>query len=524
MLINLRTSEANKIVVQELTKRLNLGTENVVSRIAFAFSLSKGIKLDLESDLKDSKGKEYKDDILFGRYREYYFAMICQHYSLYKSDKDIGKYIKMHIDHGLSLMYKIFEDNKSYSGLDFLLDNIERGIEKLEESDVTNDAILWDEHTRRSRISNKDYFAESIKVLVGTSFDEEHIYFNLNDTSIYNNAHIAVAGNSGTGKTFFANRFLEQIVQGTDGNVNFLFLDFKGITSEDEKKNSVFFSKTRTELIKAPHQPFPINPLSFIDIVNEKNKIMGISKFVDIITSYSSIGKNQQQTLKDATREVFGSKKGGQYPSFKEIYDKVIEIEGEKASTLKEVLQSLSELDLFETKVDFTNSFLNKNFYFSLSGDLPRNIRFTSVFLIINYIYNTFMNMDNAPIEGKYQGMRYVMLIDEAHVIFKEKKSQDLLEKILREIRSKGVSVVLLSQGIEEFNQPSFDFSSMCETAFLFDIKDKTNLKMMQKFLGIGDKDGQKLKTSMEKIQKYQLVSNLKEFKIGELFKASSMI
>ena len=247
---------------------------------------------------------------------------------------------------------------------------------------------------------------------------------------------------------------------------------------------------------------------------------MGISKFVDIITSYSNIGKNQQQTLKDATREVFASKKGGQYPSFREIYDKVIEIEGEKSSTLKEVLQSLSELDLFETKVDLKNSFLNKNYYMSLSGDLPRNIRFTSVFLIINYIYNTFMNMDNAPIEGENQGMRYVLLIDEAHVIFKEKKSQDLLEKILREIRSKGVSVVLLSQGIEEFNQPSFDFSSMCETAFLFDIKDKTNLKMMQKFLGLGDKDGQKLKTSMEKIQKYQLVSNLKEFKVGELFKA----
>jgi len=54
----------------------------------------------------------------------------------------------------------------------------------------------------------------------------------------------------------------------------------------------------------------------------------------------------------------------------------------------------------------------------------------------------------------------------------------------------------------------------------LFDIKDKTNLKLMQKFLGIGERDGQKLKTSMERIQKYQLLSNLKEFKIAELFKA----
>jgi DNA sulfur modification protein DndE len=520
MLINLRTSEANKAVVQDLTKRLNLGTENVVSRIAFAYSLSKVVKLNLEEDLKDSKGKEYKDDILFGKYRDYYIALICQHYSIYKSDKDIGKYIKMHIDHGLTLMNKLFEENKNYTGLDFLLENIETGIEKLEEIDITNDAIIYDEQTRKNRIINKSYFTGLINLLVGSSFEDEKIYFKFNDTSIHNNAHIAVAGNSGTGKTFFANRILEQIISESKGEVNFLFLDFKGISTDDEKKNNTFFSKTNTELIKAPHKQFPINPLSFIDNVNEKNKIMGISKFVDIITSYNNLGKNQQQTLKDATREVFASKKGGEYPSFKEIYEKVIDIDGDKASTLKEALGSLSELDLFETKVDVKNSFLNKNYYLSLSGDLPRNIRFTSVFLIINYIYNTFMNMDNAPIEGKNQGMRYVLLIDEAHVIFKEKKSQDLLEKILREIRSKGVSVILLSQGIEEFNQPSFDFSSMCETAFLFDIKDKTNLKMMQKFLGIGDKDGQKLKTSMEKIQKYQLVSNLKEFKVGELFKA----
>lgn len=520
MLINIRTSEANKSVVQELTKRLNLGAENVVSRIAFAFSISKGIHLSLENDLKDSKGKEYKDDILFGKYREYYIAMIRQHYGLdFKGDPNIGKYIKMHIDHGLTLMNKLFEDNKNYSGLDFLLEKIEEGIEALEENVVGNDPILWDEQTRRIRISNKNYYPNLIKLLVGKTFDNEDIYFRINDTSIHNNAMVAVAGNPGTGKTHFAKSFMEQIVTESKGIVNFIFLDFKGLKKEDEKAMESFFNKTKAIYVDAPQSPFPINPLGFIDTINEKNKIMGINKFVDIITGYSKIGKVQQQTLKDATRLAFQNAKMGDYPSIRDIYENVMEIET-KPSTLTEILQSLSEMELFQTKVDTKNSFLDKNYYLSLSGNLSDNVRLTSVFLIINYIYNTFMNMDNAPIEDKYQGMRYVLLIDEAHVIFKEKKSQDLLEKILREIRSKGVSVVLLSQGIEEFNQPSFDFSSMCETAFLFDIKDKTNLKMMQKFLGIGDKDGQKLKTSMEKIQKYQLVSNLKEFKVGELFKA----
>lgn len=380
--------------------------------------------------------------------------------------------------------------------------------------------VLPPSQTRKNRVTNKKYFTDTIKILVGRSFEDENIYFNFNDTSIHNNAHIAVAGNSGTGKTYFANSILKQVVKESKGDVNFIFLDFKGISEEDEKKNEDFFSQTKTTLIKAPHKPFPVNPLSFIDNVNEKNKLMGISKFVDIIASYGNIGNRKENSLKDATKEAFAKMKNGAYPSFKNIYDEVLNIETDRGSTLIKILKDLSELELFEAKADVKGAFLNQNYYLSLSGDLPKSIRFTSVFLIINYIYNTFMNMDNAPIEGNNQGMRYVLLIDEAHVIFKEKKSQDLLEKILREIRSKGVSVVLLSQGIEEFNQPSFDFSSMCETAFLFDIKDKTNLRMMQKFLGIGDKDGQKLKSSMEKIQKYQLVSNLKEFKVGELFKA----
>ncbi|EON76970.1 hypothetical protein ADIS_2513 [Lunatimonas lonarensis] len=495
-------------------------SENYISRVALAFSISRGVKLDLEKDLQDGKGKEYKDDILFGKHRTFYIAMICQHYGIFKTDANLAKYVKMHVDHGLALMSKIFDDSHNFTGLDFILEQVEAGIEALSETELSNDAILFDEKTRTLRVKNKDYYSDSIRLRVGESFDGEDIYFEFNNTAVHNNAHVAVAGNSGTGKTYFANSLIKQIVKETRGKVNFIFLDFKGLSEEDEKKNSEFFEATKCQLIKAPYTPFPINPISFIDNVNEKNRFMGINKLVDIICSQANLGKVQQQTLKDSIKDAFAEEKGGNFPTFKNIYDKVKDREGSKPTSLGQILEDLSELDLFANIADANNNFLNNNFYLSLSGDLSKNIRFTSVFLIINYIYNTFMNMEKAPIEGDFQGMRYVLLIDEAHTIFKEKKSQDLLEKILREIRSQGVSVILLSQGIEEFNQPSFDFSSMCETAFLFDIKDKVNLKLMQKFMGIGDKDAMKLKASMEKIQKYQLVSNLKEYNVGELFKA----
>jgi DNA sulfur modification protein DndE len=128
------------------------------------------------------------------------------------------------------------------------------------------------------------------------------------------------------------------------------------------------------------------------------------------------------------------------------------------------------------------------------------------------------MNMDNTPVENNVKAMRYVVLIDEAHVIFKERKYQNILEKMLREIRSKGVAVVLLSQGIEEYNQPEFDFSTMCEIAFLLDIKDK-NLRVMEKFLGLSGANGKMIARSMEKIEKGQAISNIKEFELAKLFK-----
>jgi DNA sulfur modification protein DndE len=90
---------------------------------------------------------------------------------------------------------------------------------------------------------------------------------------------------------------------------------------------------------------------------------------------------------------------------------------------------------------------------------------------------------------------------------------------MLREIRSKGVSVVLLSQGIEEYNQPDFDFSTMCEIAFVLDIKDKNNLKAMEKFLGLSGNNSKNIARSMEKIEPRQAISNIKEFEVAKLFK-----
>lgn len=128
MFSNIKTSKINKEKVTNLTNKLNLGAENIIARIALAYSLNQERKMDL-TRIQDSGGKEYSAKVLFGDYTDYYVALICIHYNIYKTDKDIIKYIKMHIDDGIELLNAEFTGNVSTTGFDFIATKIDQGLQ-----------------------------------------------------------------------------------------------------------------------------------------------------------------------------------------------------------------------------------------------------------------------------------------------------------------------------------------------------------------------------------------------------------
>lgn len=132
MFTSIKTSKINKEIVTDLSRRFNLGAENIIARIALTYSLSQDRKL-LLVNIADSQGKEYSKNVLFGSNLPYYVGLICVKYGLYKTDKDIPKYIKLHIDDGLDLMNKELRDNPNLNGYDYLIDKIETGLNGLME-------------------------------------------------------------------------------------------------------------------------------------------------------------------------------------------------------------------------------------------------------------------------------------------------------------------------------------------------------------------------------------------------------
>jgi len=130
MFTSIKTSKVNKDIVTDLSRKFNLGAENIIARIALTYSLSQDRKLSLV-DIADSQGKEYSKNVLFGSNLPYYIGLICVKYGLYKTDKDIPKYIKLHVDDGLQLMNKELRDNPNLNGYDYLIDKIETGLNGL---------------------------------------------------------------------------------------------------------------------------------------------------------------------------------------------------------------------------------------------------------------------------------------------------------------------------------------------------------------------------------------------------------
>jgi len=106
-----RTSKENREKVSILTRKLNLGSENHIARIAFSYSLSNSEKLNL-NDIENSQGKEYSKSVFFGSNYELYVSMICLKYRIHSSDVDIPKYIKIHVDHGIKLLHEKQQQNE----------------------------------------------------------------------------------------------------------------------------------------------------------------------------------------------------------------------------------------------------------------------------------------------------------------------------------------------------------------------------------------------------------------------------
>ena len=130
MFTQIKTSSKNKEIVTMLTRKFGLGAENIIARIAIACSLKSGVKFS-PLNIKDSGGKEYSKNVLFGSHHPMYAALMCRYYNISMSDKDLPRYFKLHLDDGLEKIMEEVKDNPNLVGYDYLFDKIKEGLDSI---------------------------------------------------------------------------------------------------------------------------------------------------------------------------------------------------------------------------------------------------------------------------------------------------------------------------------------------------------------------------------------------------------
>ncbi len=483
----IKTAEVNKNVITILTKKFEFKDDRNIGQIAIAYSLQLGKKFDLTHDNEgDNNGKEYPESLLGninGTSNDaVYHAVLNQYYEKQLSEDEFAKFIKFHLDHGLGELNKqLLQNNKGRNAhIDFLISIMGHSLRLLNNSTTSY-------RPSSTKLKDVDAYTGELKIEIGKdSKTKEPIILAINNENEFDSQHVALAGMNGSGKTELIKDILYQLRKISDEKLNFIFFDYKGEGKSDKLKK--FLNSTNCEFIDIKEAPFVFNPLRNIPISNERDLNFGIKAFKDTVASIDKrIGVRQQNTLETAISDCFNAATLiGKYPSLQDIYQQleaIYEQNNQNPDSLTAIMRELAG-DIFSDNFDPDYKVQDRSLYINLPPTLGNTVRQATVFIMLNYLLNEFISYNDVQTsEERIKPIRYVIVIDEAHAFLGNKNMAKVLENLLRMIRSKGVIVMLLSQGIEEYKKKEFDFSSQIKIPILLNIQNK-DARLAKTFLG----------------------------------------
>jgi DNA sulfur modification protein DndE len=518
----IKTNKENHSVVKRLKDKYDFPNHSIPAKIAINYTLQLNKTFNLEEFPNlDNNGMEYDENTLFSGRENYSFyrALFSQQYGRVLLESEFNKLVKIHLDFGLNLLKEqvLDTDRGRNSHIDYLMSIIKRGLNLIAEESIVS-SLGGTSQPSHSITGVKDVQG-LVDFDLGNTEGGQTINIRLNDLNIYESHHIAIAGMNGSGKTELIKDILYQIAQKTNQQLKFIYFDYKGEGQSDNLKK--FLEATGCNYVNPLEQPFELNPLSFVNLSNEKYQTFNINSFVDAVSDIETrIGPKQKSILKTVIARCFDKKKKeGRHPTLSEVYAELeayYEESGDSPDSLIAVMQDLKTGIFSDISMGSTSKIYEKSLYLSLPDALSEKLRQLCVFLTLRYLLAEFTNMnDTIPDDNKIKPLRYVIVIDEAHVYLNNKNARGTLQKLLRVIRSKGVVVIMISQGAEDYYKPDFDFASQVKIPICLFVKNK-NPKQIERFVGTA-KHTNKLHKSIEDLNAGKGLINLGEPQLFEL-------
>jgi DNA sulfur modification protein DndE len=263
--------------------------------------------------------------------------------------------------------------------------------------------------------------------------------------------HVALMGGTGSGKTRLARSLLGQIR--TQAKVPFVIFDFKG----DLAGNPAFVSEIGATVIASPTTPVPLDVLHITDpgqaagaAIRFRDSFIRIPK--------TKPGAVQADELRDAAKSAFQKYRLGKPIEITTIRDELAALYAantRRGNVLTATFNELTQWRLFDPKLPPVD-FFRKSWILDVH-DAEESSQRLIVFLMLDALYAHFKSLPDSDMDAHgHRALRLVLMVDEARRVLSY--GQPSLINLVRESRSKGMSVFLISQSPEDFDTVEDNF------------------------------------------------------------------
>ena len=263
--------------------------------------------------------------------------------------------------------------------------------------------------------------------------------------------HVALMGGTGSGKTRLARSLLSQIR--TQSKVPCVIFDFKG----DLALNASFVRDVGATVVTSPDNPVPLDVLHITDVSQAAGAAVRFrDSFVRIPKSRP--GAVQADELRDAAKSAFQKHRRGKPVEITNIRDELASLYSantRRGNVLTATFNELIQWRLFNPRLS-PAEFFRRSWIIDVHG-AEESAQRLIVFLMLDALYAHFKSLPDSAMDALgHRALRLVLVVDEARRVLSY--GQPSLISLVRESRSKGMSVFLISQSPEDYDTAEEDF------------------------------------------------------------------
>lgn len=279
--------------------------------------------------------------------------------------------------------------------------------------------------------------------------------------------NIALMGGVGKGKTTTGTQMALELVR--NARIPVLFIDPKGeFVVDGAVTGSLADLGPGITGVEVTTDAIPLDFLPPNSSPNQRISRAATRMRDTLMMCCKSPGDLQKNLLKNAIQEVITAGTDRSLIAIRERYERLLLANGKQ--NVDSIVSRLNELTdagmpCFAPQLQ-PAQFFARSWVISLKL-LPEELKRLVTLLLLDATFSFLMEQDDSAVPGGFRVLRHLLVVDEARKILKEKRSDSLVD-LIRQGRSKGSVVMLLSQDPSDFEGEEDDFLTQIGTVVAF--------------------------------------------------------